>query len=262
LCQPYRVRQAVRNELRRALHPPYETPVAVFVNAALMTACWVLLPPSVTDFVFRFNGPSAFAMVLASWAYSDVPATNLLGGDAARSIPALSDPHTLRRMWFAKNLVLWLLVTPLCTLVAIGIGVHEHRPVTAAVTVLWIVTVPPGALGFAGWVGIWFPYHPLPLRYRWTRRRRWRPMLARWIVLALAPYVVVPALMLALSLPTLVLWRCVDRRPVDDVQFGWGLVLAATIAALAWLAGHRYGARLANDRREWLARLLADPDRG
>jgi hypothetical protein len=249
-------------EVRRALRPPYETPAVVLLNGALMAGCWLLLPPVAASFLFRFHGPLAFAMVLASWVYSDVPATNLLGGDAMRSIAALSDPHALRRTWYAKNLILWLLATPLCTLVAIVIGAREHRPVTTAVTVLWIATVPPGALGFAGWVGILFPYHPLPLRYRWARRRRWRPMLARWVALVLAPYVVVPTLALALSLPSILLWRSVDRRPVGDAQFGLGLVLAAGIAAVAWFAGHRYGSRLASRRRQRLAEFLADPDRG
>jgi hypothetical protein len=78
----------------------------------------------------------------------------------------------LRRMWYAKNLVLWALVTPLCTLVAIGIGIYENRLVTTALSVVWIAAVPLGALGFSSWVGVWFPYHVLPLRYRWARRRR------------------------------------------------------------------------------------------
>src|SRR5215470_20302370 len=108
---------ALRAEWHRATRPPYETPSVVVGNGLLMTACWALLPASVVGSVFRFHGALAFALVLASWMYSDVPATNLLGGDAARGVAALGDPATLRRMWYAKNLVLWALVTPLCTLV-------------------------------------------------------------------------------------------------------------------------------------------------
>src|SRR5205823_3475045 len=79
---------------------------------------------------------------------------------------------------------------------AVLIGVHEKAPLFTVLTVLWIAVVPLGALGVANWLGIWFPYHPLPLRYRWARRHRWRPMLLRWAVLVLAPYALVPALAL------------------------------------------------------------------
>jgi hypothetical protein len=263
---PVNLPQAVRAEVRRALHPPYETPTVVAANGVLMAACWTLLPSAAVDALFTFHGPLAFAMVLAVWMYSDVPATNLLGGDPARSIAALDDPAVLRRMCYAKNIVLWLLATPLCTLVAIGIGVHEDQWVATALTVLWIVVVPVGALGFAGWLGIWFPYHPLPLRDRWARRRRWRPMLARWAVLVLAPYGVVPLLTAVVTLPSLLLWYALTRQApgsrLSDAQFGWGLLLAAVPAVVAWLVGHRYGSRLAHRRRERLTGYLADPDRG
>lgn len=66
-------------------------------------------------------------------------------------------------MWYATNLVLWALVTPLCTLVAIGIEVSESKVATTALTVVWIATVPLGALGFSGWVGVRYPYHVQPL---------------------------------------------------------------------------------------------------
>jgi hypothetical protein len=231
-----------------------------------MAACWVLLPASVVSFVFTFHGPLAFALVLASWMYSDVPATNVLGGDAERSHAALGDPAMLRRMWYAKNLVLWLLITPLCTVVAIGLGIYEHRLATTALSVLWIATVPLGALGFSSWVGVYFPYHVLPLRYRWEhRQRRWR-MLYRWAVLLLTPYGVVPLLTAVLTLPSLLLWKAVapdeQAKRITDPQFFWGLLLGAAVAGVAWVAGHWYGPRLAHRHRQWLAAFLGDPERG
>src|SRR5437763_4453733 len=255
---------AVRVELRRAVRPTYEAPGVVLVNGALMTACWTLLPASVVGVVFRVHGPLAFAMVLACWMYADVPATNLLGADPARSLAALPDPAALRRLWYARNIVLWLSVTPLCALVAVAIGVDEHRPVTTALTLAWIATVPLGALGFAGWVGVWFPYHRLPLRHRWAARRNWRPMLLRWIVLLLVPYGVVPVLTVVVILPGLLLWLAVaagDGR-ISDAHAAAGLALAVAVAAVAWPFGHRYGSRLAVRRRDRLAAFLSDPDRG
>src|SRR5690242_12137191 len=120
-------------ELRTALRPPYDVPGVVLVNGALVALCWTLLPPAVAGLVFRFHGPLAFPMVLACWMYADVPATNLLGADPERSRPALADPPALRRLCYAKNVVLWLFATPPAVLVAIAIGGHEHRP---AATVL------------------------------------------------------------------------------------------------------------------------------
>jgi hypothetical protein len=263
---PTTLPEAVRAELRRALHPPYETPSVVVGNGLLMAGCWMLLPPDLVALVFTLHGPLAFALVLASWMYSDVPATNLLGSDARRSVEALPDPVMLRRMWYAKNLVLWLFITPLCAVVAVGIGVADGRATTTVLTLLWIAFVPLGALGFAGWLGVWFPYHPLPLRYRWAHRRRWGTMLVRWLVLLVAPYGLVPALTAVLTLPSVLLWTAVapdgQRTRISDAQFGWGLLLAAAIAAVAWPIGHHVGVRLAHRRRDRLAAFLADPDRG
>jgi polyferredoxin len=159
-----------------------------------------------------------------------------------------------------------MLVTPLCVLTAIGIGIYEHRLVTTLLTLLWIAAVPLGALGFSSWLGVWFPYHVLPLRYRWARRRRWRRMLARWLALVLAPYAVVPLLTAVLTLPSVLLWAAVapagkaDR--ITDEQFAWGLLLAAVLAVAAWTVGHWYGPRLAHRRRDGLTEFLRDPERG
>jgi hypothetical protein len=231
-----------------------------------MAACWVFLPASAVSFVFTFHGPLAFALVLASWMYSDVPATNVLGGDAERSRAALGDPAMLRRLWYAKNLVLWLLITPLCTVVAIGLGIYEHRLATTVLSVLWIATVPLGALGFSSWVGVYFPYHVLPLRYRWAHRDRWWRMLGRWGVLLVTPYGVVPLLTAVLTLPSLLLWKAVapaeQAKRITDTQFFWGLLLGAAVAGVAWVGGHWYGPRLAHRHRQWLAEFLGNPERG
>jgi hypothetical protein len=80
------------------------------------------------------------------------------------------------------------------------------------------------------------------------------------------PYGVVPLLTAVLTLPSLLLWKAVTRGApgsrISDAQFAWGLLLAAAIAAAAWLLGHRYGPRLACRRRRWLTAFLTDPDRG
>ncbi|GII22858.1 hypothetical protein [Planosporangium mesophilum] len=263
---PATLPQAVREELRRALRRPYEIPGVVLSSGLLVTACWTLLPTGVVNWLFRFHGPVAFAMVMSLWIYSDVLTTNVLGDDPARSIAALDDPAALRRLWYARNIVLWLLATPLCAVTAIAVGVYSHELVAAALTVLWIATVPLGALGFASWVGVWFPFHVLPLRYRWARRRRWWRMLVRWMILRLIPISLVPLLAVVLTMPGLLLWGTATPGArgsrISDARFGSGLLLAAAVAVAAWPLGHWYGPRLASRRQRRLIAFLTDPDRG
>lgn len=184
--------QAVRTEFVRALRPPFESLVTVAVNGALMSSSWFLLPAELKDEVFTLHGTLAFALVLAAWMYSDVPATNLLGPDSRRVTATIDDPVALRRLLSAKSIFLWLVVTPVCLVVALVTGIFTHDPLATLYTVIWIGVVPFGVLSITAWVGILYPYHPMPLRYRWEHRRpRWR-MLGRWITLVVAPYGLVP----------------------------------------------------------------------
>jgi hypothetical protein len=263
---PSSLAQALRIELARSVRAPYEVPGVVFGNGLLMTACWTLLPVSVVDWVFTLHGPIAFAVVLASWMYSDVPATNLLGADPERTIAALPEPRMLRRLWYAKNLTLWAFITPLCAVVAVAIGIHDKSLTLTLLSLIWIAVVPLGALGLSAWLGIWYPYHQLPLRYRWDHRRRWRPLVVRWLILLLAPYGLVPLLTVVLTLPSILLWIMVgpsgNGGRVSDAEVAWGLAIAAALAAVAWFGGHWVGARLAHHRRRRLEAFLADPSRG
>jgi hypothetical protein len=84
--RPAGLGDALRQELGRAFHPPYEAPF--------------LFPLGTQDMLFTLHGELAFPMVLASWMFSDVPATN--------------DPVLSGQMLGAKNLALWLLVAPAC----------------------------------------------------------------------------------------------------------------------------------------------------
>ena len=93
--------QLIRRELRRALHPPYETPIVVVVNGLLMTGAWLFLPTPAQDALFTIHSNFAFALVLSSWMYADVPATNVLGTGAQASLEVLDDPRGLRRLPFA-----------------------------------------------------------------------------------------------------------------------------------------------------------------
>ena len=213
---PGSLREGVRLELRRAFHPPYEMPVVVAVNGLLMAGCWFLLPESWQNWLFTLHGPVAFAMVLAGWMYSDVPSTNVLAPDRAWAIAALGDPAALRRLLYSKNLTLWLLVAPLCTVVAIGIGIHDHNWPPTLLSIAMIAVVPLGALGISAWVGIRFPYHPIALARRWEQRRSWKHMLARWTALVLTPYGLVPFVSVVLIAPSILLWNFISPNGLSS----------------------------------------------
>jgi len=263
---PGTLRQAVRVEFGRAFHPPYEVPIVIAVNGALMTGLWFLLPTHWKNALFSLHGTLAFAMVLAGWMISDVPATNVLGPDARRIIAAIGDPVMFRRLLYAKNLVLWTLVAPLCTVIAVGIGLNAHNYVAMAVSILAIVVMPFGALGVSAWVGIRFPYHPIPLSERWAERRPWRHMIVRWLALALTPYGLVPVLAVAFLVPTLALWGLLAQHglsaPLSDAEFAWGILIACALSVIGSIGGHRLGERWARRRRAQLTAYLSDPSLG
>jgi hypothetical protein len=255
----------VRIELRRAFRPPYEAPIVVAVNGALMAGGWLLLPARWHDALFRLHGPFAFPMVLAAWMYADVPATNVLGADARRSREVLDDPAGLRRMLTARAVMLWLLVSPLCVLVALGIGFYEQQWTSTALSIVEILIVPLGALGVAAWVGVRFPYHPIPLGDRWRRRRPLRHMLLRWSVLILIPYGLVPALNVAISLPSFAIWAVTEHglsRPVSDARFALGTLAAATMSILVFVLAREVSVRIAHKHRDELSAYLADSSQG
>lgn len=95
---PSSSREAVRQQVALALHSPYETPITVAVNGALMSSAWFFLPAALRDKLFTLHGTLAFALILAAWMYSDVPSTNVLGPDARRFVAAIDDPVMFRRL--------------------------------------------------------------------------------------------------------------------------------------------------------------------
>ena len=263
---PATLHTAVQQEFARAIRAPYETFITVAVNGAVMSSAWFFLPKGLKDKVFTLHGTLAFALVLAAWMYSDVPATNVLGPDADRVAAALDDPIMFRRLLYGKNIVLWSLITPVCIVVALVNGIFSHNLLATLYSVIWIGVVPFGALGISGVVGIRFPYHPMPLRFRWEHRVPRRRMLWRWLALVVTPYGLVPLLGVVIMLPSLLLWGLTSThglaQKLPDHDLGWGVALACVVAAVCSFGGHRFGAWLAHRRRDALGTFLADPTQG
>ena len=257
---------AWRWDLREAIRPPYTLPLIVAFNGALMAGSWFLLPTKWFDWLFTLHGPLAFAMVMAGWMYSDVPATNVLAPDRDRVLAALDQPVVLRRLLYSKNLTLWVFVAPLCTVLAVIIGIAHHDWPPTLISITAIAVVPFGTLGVAGWVGIIWPYHPRDLRFRWAHRRHWFHMIVRWVALMLVPYGLVPLLGALIIAPSLVLWKVVSpeglTQKVSTAHFGAGVALAAAISMGAFFGGHRFGLHLIRSRHDRLRAYLADLDRG
>jgi len=263
---PGNLREAVRRQIVLTFQPPYEAPITVAVNGALMSSAWFFLPTGVRDKVFTLHGTLAFALVLAAWMYSDVPSTNVLGPDAQRVVAALDDPVTFRRLLYAKNVVLWLMVTPVCALVALVSGLVNHSLLSTWYTIVIIAVFPFGSLAISAWVGIMFPYHPMPLRYRWEHQKPRKRMLVRWGVLVVTPYVLVPGLAVLLMAPSLLVWGFTAphglTQKLPDGDFGVGVAVACAITVVCAVGGHRVSGWLAQRRGTRLQAFLSDPVKG
>jgi hypothetical protein len=198
--------------------------------------------------------------------YSDVPATNVLGPDSHRILLALGDRVMFQRLLRAKQVLLWLLITPLCSAVALVNGLLHHNLSSTVITIVWIGVVPFGALGLSNIIGVRFPYHPMPLRFRWQHRKPFWRMIGRWLTLAVTPYILVPLLCALLMAPTLVLWDLLTphglNKPLQVHDFGWGVAVVCVVAGGCWWGGQRIAFWLSNKRATPLRDFLSDPARG
>ena len=197
---------AIKAEYKRILTIRRDDLVAVVVNAGLVTMCWFLLPDTALNWLFALHGALAFAYVLEMWMLADTPATNVLGRDPDRALSLLRDPTAMRQWLRAKHIALWTFVGPPCAVVALVIGIARGQYMQAVAVALILLSLPLGVLSVAAWIGIWLPYHPRGLLWRWRHRSDWHGAVLRWGVLVLLPFLVVPVIAVLLLTPTLVIW--------------------------------------------------------
>ena len=95
--------------------PPVRGAVGRAVNGLLVVVFWF---SRFNGTMFSLHGALAFPVVLGSWMYSDVPATNVLGSDSRRVLEALDDEPMVMRLLAAKSALLWLMVAPGCLVIA------------------------------------------------------------------------------------------------------------------------------------------------
>ena len=105
---------------------------------------------------------------------ADAPATNVLGRDPDRALSLLHDPAAMRQWLRAKHIALWTFVGPPCAVVALVIGIARGQDMQGVAVALIVLSLPLGVLSIAAWIGIWLPYHPRGLLWRWRHRSDWR----------------------------------------------------------------------------------------
>ena len=280
---PGTFRAAVAAEMGQAFSPPYQVPIVVAVNGLLMAGAWFLLP---RGWLFTLQSALAFPVVLSSWMYADVPATNVLAPDRIRVLAALGDGTMISRLLLAKTAVLWVFVAPLCAVLALVVGLEHHATLLIGAEIIAICVVPVACLPVAALVGIRWPYHPLQLHYRWDHRVPLRRMIIRWLILAVVPYALVPALCVLMTVPAVILLvlthsannhviSFVDAEgkpfglvlsgpghPLSGGMFAAAVALTCGVAVVVWVLGRRAGMWLIRRRQPAIAAYLADPTQG
>ena len=254
---------ALKAELRRIRRPPYSVLVCISVNAILVTLLWFVAPTWLHDLFFSWDNTYFFPIVLASWMIADVPATNQLAPDRYRVLSSLDNEEAITRLLRAKHLAIALICIPITVSTAIVVGVATGAWVTMVLTVVWVSAVPLSSIGIACIVGVFWPYHELPLKTRWQLRSKWRTIFLRWGFLILLPYGLVPALGLVGMAPSLLIWWAAkafgQSGEALDVAFLAGLLIATPLALLVWRRASSYAARLAVRRSTFLIEYLNDP---
>jgi len=257
---------AVKAEYRRILTERRDDLIAVSCNALLVTFCWCLLPDKIVNWLFALHGALAFPFFLEIWMLGDTPATNVAGRDAVRAVAQLQDPAALRLWLRAKHLVLASFVGPIGAAVAVIIGIVQQRYDMAAAVAITLLFLPLGTLSVAAWVGLWVPYHPRKLLWRWEHRSDWRAALLRWIVLVLLPFLVVPLIALVLLIPSLTIWLIAHQGhpphviPPAGLWLGTVVSVVVSLIVFGWAPG--VAVKIAHRRQDRLHGYLSDPEYG
>ncbi|HEY6686132.1 MAG TPA: hypothetical protein VI094_07995 [Propionibacteriaceae bacterium] len=257
---------AIGAEYRRIFSERRDDLTAVSFNAVLVTLCWFLLPDSIRNWIFTLHGALAFPYVLEMWMLGDTPATNVAGRDAVRALSQLQDPAALRLWLRAKHLVLASFVGPTAAIVAVVIGLVQHRYEAAAAVAITLLFLPLGVLSVAAWVGLWLPYHPRKLLWRWEHRTDWRAALLRWGVLVLLPFMVVPALAIMLLIPSLIIWIIAHQghppHEMDPVGLWIGTVVSVAVSLIIFVWAPSVATKIARRRYAELHGYLSNPEHG
>jgi hypothetical protein len=252
-------------EFRRLFTRPWDDVLIICTNAALVCAGWALLSENARQWLFSFTGAMAFAVVLESWMLSDTPATNMIANDPSAALAVLPDRSRIGRLVRVKSVALACLIAPPCALVAAGIALYEGSYAAGALLCFALLVMPFGAAAVAASFGTFLPYHPRSLKWRWHHLHPYRHTI-RWISLVLAPYAVVPLILLVLFVPAVIVGFAVGGHDSGDHASTAGVAAAVGVVSLfaavgVWLGPPVCG-WLAARRGGTLTDYLNDPERG
>jgi hypothetical protein len=257
---------AIKAEYRRNLTERRDDLIAVSFNAALVAICWYLLPDKITNWLFTLHGALAFPLIMEMWMLGDTPATNVAGRDAVRAVAQLHDPPAMRLWLRVKHLVLASFVGPTAALIALVIGAVQHRPTDAAAMAIVLLFLPLGVLSVAAWVGLWLPYHPQKLVWRWRHRTDWRAALLRWGLLVFLPFMVVPVIAILLLTPSLIIWINAHQgyppQQLNTAGLWTGTVVSGAVSLITFALAPVVATKIARRRYDRLHGYLSNPEHG
>jgi hypothetical protein len=257
---------AVKAEYRRILTERRDDLIAVSFNALLVAICWYLLPDKITNWLFTLHGALAFPLIMEMWMLGDTPATNVAGRDAVRAVAQLHDPAAMRLWLRVKHLVLASFVGPTAAVIALVIGAVQHRSADAAAVAIVLLFLPLGVLSVAAWVGLWLPYHPQKLIWRWRHRTDWRAALLRWGLLVFLPFMVVPVIAIALLTPSLIIWIIAHQgyppKQLNTAGLWIGTVVSVAVSLITFAFAPVVATKIARRRYDRLHGYLSNPDHG
>jgi hypothetical protein len=257
---------AVKAEYRRILTERRDDLIAVSFNAVLVAICWYLLPTDIVNWLFTLHGALAFPLIMEMWMLGDTPATNVVGRDAVRAVSQLNDPNALRQWLRVKHLVLASFIGPAAALVALVIGIVQQRYMDSAAVAVVLLFLPLGVLSVASWVGLWMPYHPQKLLWRWKHRTDWRAALLRWGALVLLPFLIVPVIAIVLLIPSLIIWIAAHQGyPPQQLNSGglWiGTAVSVAVSLITFAFAPLVAVKIARRRYNRLHGYLSNPDHG
>jgi len=263
---PASLRTAVHIEFTRLRASPTEVLTCFAGNGALFSILWFFAPVTIYDLFFTVHGIAVYPIVLGVWMIADVPATNQLAVDPVPMIAALDNPATVTRLLRARQIVLWSIVTPTVLTTAIAVGFLTGVWSSLVIATVWVIIVPLSSMAYGCMVGVIWPYHPIPLRQRFSSPIDRRHMWLRWAALVVAPYAVIPVLTLASLAPITIVWKLFHSPDLDGpihllvstIEFA----VALPVAALVFWSGTRLAGRLAVSRGTKLRSYLGDQNQG
>lgn len=250
----YSVLGGLSYELRETFRPPFEILQVIFFNVSLVLAGWFLLGPD-TITAERFASLVFLPAVLASWAFSDVPATNLYASQPQRALGALGHPDRLRNLIFARNLTLWCLIAPAGAILSWILALDDNDVPTTIIVAAIVLILPFGFLGITSIVAPLLPYHPMSIKERRKKKNTW----IRWGVAVIIPFILTMPSAFLLLLPAIGLVELMGRSSTSV-----GLALLVTIVWTYIVRKIAVGItlRLTAQREERLRAFLSDPSVG